>query len=228
MNEIQELGPEYVEGFHFFAQWLEMVGTNPGVYRQNSLWYEIAAISSVHVLFKLAELNSMLADYERQPRKFQSFPMRHGFIPKYIQFDLEIVAKQIWGFSTAQYREAARNPSKFWRRHFHTHLRPFRTDSHGRLFDGTFYTDGYGVSILVRHPDVKAYAGQKRQRRGKKRKDRDADLFPTFNTISPVELSKYNDVIFVDPNIRDTLYMMHEASTRQTPRIARYTAMTRR
>ena len=36
--------------------------------------------------------------------------------------------------------------------------------SGGRLFDGTFYTDGYGVSILMRSPDGPKGAGKKRKR----------------------------------------------------------------
>jgi hypothetical protein len=109
LHEIQELGPEYVEGFHYFAQWLEIVGAIPGVYRQNSLWYEMTAVSSIHILFKLAVLNSMLVDYERKPKKFQTFPIRHSFIPTYVQFDFEGVAKQILGLSVAQSREAGRD-----------------------------------------------------------------------------------------------------------------------
>jgi hypothetical protein len=126
----------------------------------------------------------MLAAYEREPRKFQSFPIRHTFILTYVRFDLEGVAKQILELSTPQFHEAARNRPKFWRRHFHTHLGPFRTDPQGRAFDGTFYTDGYGVAILNRHPDVKDHAGQKRKR-GRKRKDRDADYFPHSTLFHP-------------------------------------------
>jgi hypothetical protein len=50
-------------------------------------------------------------------------------------------------------------------------------------------------------------------------------------TSSPIgrnELRGYDDVVFMDPNLRDTLFMMHEKSSRDDPRLARYTSMTRR
>jgi len=61
-----------------------------------------------------------------------------------------------------------------------------------------------------------------------KRKARDAEPFPFFDTIERTELQGYQDVVFIDPNLRDTLFMMHKASNRDAPCLARYTSMTRR
>lgn len=52
-------------------------------------------------------------------------------------------------------------------------------------------------------------------------------LFSHFTTIDVAELKAYRDVVFMDPNYRDTLFMMHENSNRDNPRLARYTSMTR-
>src|SRR5436305_5118121 len=65
VDEIQALGEEYFNAFIFFAPWLESVGS--GTYRQNSLWYELSAAKSVHVLFGLSQLNSMLPDVVGRP-----------------------------------------------------------------------------------------------------------------------------------------------------------------
>ena len=51
-------------------------------------------------------------------------------------------------------------------------------------------------------------AGQKRKR-GQKRKSRDVKLFPYFQAVNCQELQPYHDVVFFDPNLRDTLYFMH-------------------
>ena len=70
-------------------------------------------------------------------------------------------------------------------------------------------------------------AGQKRKR-GQKRKSRDAELFPYFHTINRQELQQYHDIVFVDPNLRDTLYFMHINSSRNNRQILRYMSMSRR
>jgi hypothetical protein len=87
-------------------------------------------------------------------------------------------------------------------------------------------TDGYGVSIVKRCNAAGKGAGKKRKK-GEKRKTRDAELF-FFNTIERTELRSYQDIVFIDPNLRDTLFMMHKDSNRTTPHYARYTSMTRR
>ena len=76
----------------------------------------------------------------------------------------------------------------------------------------------YGVSILKQTPGTKSRAGQKRTQ-GEKRKTRDERLFPYFDTIPPQQLQAYQDVVFADPNKRDLLYMMHNSSTKQFPRL---------
>src|SRR2546423_11941724 len=70
-------------------------------------------------------------------------------------------------------------------------------------------------------------AGQKRKH-GQARKSRDSELFPYFHTVSRQELRQYHDIVFVDPNLRDTLFCMHINSSRTNRRILRYTSMARR
>jgi len=52
-------------------------------------------------------------------------------------------------------------------------------------------------------------------------------LLSHFTTID-VRIKTCRNVVFMDPNYRDTLFMMHENSNRDNPRLARYTSMTRR
>jgi len=94
IDEIQELGEDYLDAFTFFASFLQGVGN--GVYRKHSLWYELAAAKSVHTLYQLSKLNTMLPDIiNRQPARWQPFPIRHSFIPSYVTFDLGVVASHI-------------------------------------------------------------------------------------------------------------------------------------
>lgn len=94
MDKLDGLGDNYIDTFIFFAPWLEQVGK--GTYRKNSLWYELAASKSVHSLYKLATLNSMLPEVVGRPSaRWQPFPLRHAFIPGYVTFDLGMVASHI-------------------------------------------------------------------------------------------------------------------------------------
>jgi len=226
LPELEELGLEFLEGFHLLSYILEQISN--GVYCQNSLWYELTAAKSVNTLYHLACLNSQIPTLFGHPSiKFQPFPLRHSFIPSYVPFDLTVVIFQILNLSTATLRQSYQNPQNFWSQHFKTNMRPFRTSVGGKEFDGIFWTDGYGVSILKRTPGTKVRAGQKRKR-GERRNDRDSRLFPYFNTVPPQELQAYQDIVFADPNKRDLLYMMHHSSTKEFPHLFRYTSMTRR
>ena len=100
----------------------------------------------------------------RPPAKWQTFPLRHSFIPSYVQFDLGIVASLIINLPQNQTRLHYQDPNDFWNQHLHMNHKPFRRGPRGRLFDGTFYTDGYGVSIVMRSPDGPKGAGKKRKR----------------------------------------------------------------
>jgi hypothetical protein len=225
VDKIRALGEEHLEAFIFFAPWLETVGG--GTYRQSSLWYELSAAKSVHVLYGLSKLNAMLPEVVgRPPAQWQAFPLRHSLIPAYVQFDIGIVASHILNLPNKQIRLEYKNPD-FWKQHFNFNRKPLRRGPGGREFDGTFWTDGYGVSILMRTPGVPKSAGQKRKR-GQKRKSRDAELFPYFHSINRQELQQYHDIVFVDPNLRDTLYFMHINSSRSNRRILCYTSMSRR
>ena len=225
IDEIRVLGEEYFNAFIFFAPWLENVGD--GIYRQNSLWYELSMGKSVHVLFGLSKLNAMLPEIVGRPSaKWQVFPLRHSFIPAYVQFDIGVVASHILNLSRKQLTFEYKNPN-FWKQHFNFNRKPLRRGPGGREFDGTFWTDGYGISILMRIPGGPKGAGRKRKR-GQKRKSRDAELFPYFHTINRQELQQYHDIVFIDPNLRDTLFMMHINSSRNNRRILRYTSMSRR
>jgi hypothetical protein len=224
IDEMRALGEEYVEAFIFFAQWLETVGG--GTYRRNSVWYELSAAKSVHVLYRLSRLNAMLPEIVgRPPARWQTFPLRHSFVPTYVQFDLGIVASHILGLDRLQIRLEYKNPD-FWKQHYFNR-KPYRRGPGGREFDGTFWTDGYGVSILMRTPGESKGAGQKRKR-GQKRTSRDAELFPYLHTVNRQDLQQYHDIVFADPNFRDTLYFMHYNSSRSNRRILRYTSMSRR
>src|SRR5579859_2218764 len=54
------------------------------------------------------------------------------------------------------------------------------------------------------------------------------ELFPYFHTINRQELQQYHDIVFVDPNLWDTLYFMHINSSRNSWQILRYMSMSRR
>jgi hypothetical protein len=114
--------------------------------------------------------------------------------------------------------------------HFRLEKRPFQTSPNSRVkFDGIFYTDGYGVSILLQTPsDTKKMTTDKRKR-GKRERELDAELFLYFEAIRPEELQNYSDVVFADPNKHDHLYT-YDASwvNSELPRLFRYTSMTRR
>ena len=226
MDELEQLGDEFIEGFHLLAPILERVGN--GIYHEGSLWYELVASKSVNTLYQIAKLNSQLTVLVGRPGvKIQPFPLRYSFIPKYVPFDLKGVCYQILDLQTPVVHQHYQNPQHFWNLHFNTNICPFRTSHGGKEFDGTFWTDGYGVSILKRTPGTKIGAGQTRTR-GEKRKTRDERLFPYFDTIPPQQLQAYQDIVFADPNKRDLLYMMHDSSAKQFPRLLRYTSMTRR
>src|SRR5579859_1079247 len=170
VNEIQALEEEYFNAFIFFAPWLEIVGG--GTYREASLWYELSAAKSVHVLYKLSKLNAMLPKVVgRPPAQWQVFPLRHSLIPAYVQFDIVMVASHILNLPTKQIRLEYKNPD-FWKQHFDFNRRPLWRGPGGREFDRTFWTDGYGVSILMQTLGEPKGASQKRKR-GQNQKSRD-------------------------------------------------------
>jgi hypothetical protein len=53
-DEMEGLGREFIELFYRFRDWLKRVGKTARVYRNNSLWYELAATESVHALYMLS------------------------------------------------------------------------------------------------------------------------------------------------------------------------------
>ena len=104
MDELEQLGDEFIEGFHLLAPILERVGN--GIYRERSLWYELTAAKSVDTLYHLARLNSqILTLFGRPGIKFQPFPLRHSFIPMYVPFDLTVVSYQILNLPTSALRQ---------------------------------------------------------------------------------------------------------------------------
>ena len=206
VDEIRVLGEEFFQAFILFAPWLKTVGG--GTYHRKSIWYELSAAKSVHILYELFKVNAMLPEVvSRPPAKRQVFPLRHSFIPAYVQFDLGIVTSHILGMSCKQSRLEYKNPD-FWKLHFNHNRNPFQRGTEGRQFDGTFWTDGYGVSILMWTSGEPKSAGQKRKH-GQSRKSRNSELFPYFLTVSHQELRRYHDVVFVDPNLRDIMFSMY-------------------
>ena len=74
IDEIQGLSDNSLDAFIFFSPWLEHVGN--GMYREHSLWYELAASKSVDTLYRLSKLNATLPDIiSRRPAKWQPFPL---------------------------------------------------------------------------------------------------------------------------------------------------------
>ena len=172
LPELEELGLEFLEGFHLLSHILEQISN--GVYHQNSLWYELTAAKSMDTLYHIACLNSQIPILFGRPGiKFQPFPLRHSFIPSYVPFDLKVVVFQILNLPTATLHQCYQNTQNFWSQHFKTNMRPFHTSVGGKEFDGMFWTDGYGVSILKRTPGTKVRAGQKRKH-GERRNDKDS------------------------------------------------------
>ena len=227
MDELQGLGGEFQHAFYFLSPVLEQIGG--GQYREKSIWYELAANNSVHVLFLLAKLNSQLPDYNNlRPISFQPFLLRQSFIPSYVlPFDLSVVTSQILRLTRKGLSEAYQDPDAFWAGHFRITERPFRPGPGGRLFDGTFWTDGVGASVLKRVPGTEKGVRITR-RRGVKRKARDEGLFPYFDTFDRQALQQFDDVVFADPNRRDLLFMMHKSSRSDYCRTLRFTSVTRR
>src|SRR5579859_6654750 len=225
VDKIIALGEEYLEAFIFFAPWLETVGG--GTYRKNCIWYELSAAKSVHVLDELSKLNAMLPEVVGgPPAQLQAFFLRYSLIPTYVQFDIGIVASHILNLPNKQIRLEYKNPD-FWKQHFDFNRRPLRRGPGGREFDGAFWTDRYGVIIPMQTPGEPKGASQKRKR-GQNRKSRDAELFPYFHMINLQELQQYHNIVFIDPNLRDTLYFMHINSSRNNWQILRYTSMSHR
>src|SRR5579859_8100846 len=208
VDKIRALGEEYLEAFIFFVPWLETVGG--GTYREASLWYELSAAKSVHVLYELSKLNAMLPEVVGRPAaQWQAFPLQHSLILAYMQFDIGVVASHILNLPTKQIRLEYKNLD-FWKQHFDFNRRPLWRGPGGREFDGTFWMDGYGVSILMRTTGGPKIAGQKRKQ-GQKRKSRDAELFPYFHTINRQELQQYYDIVFIDPKFQSSEYIVLHA-----------------
>jgi hypothetical protein len=120
----------------------------------------------VHSLYHLAILNTRLPQArgrDAATAKFQVFPIRHTFVPRFLIFDLKGVASQILGLGKKDIDEYPKNNKDgFWNNHFQTDLkafsRVFKPDGEGREFKGTFLTDGYGVSIIKQKPEVQTGA----------------------------------------------------------------------
>jgi len=148
-----------VQAFHFLASVLEGIGN--GTYRQGLLWYEMTASKSVDTLYQIARLRGQLPTYvNRSSVKLQPFPLRHSFIPAaYVRFDRTVVACQI----LRQDQKRAYQNREFWNEDIHLNRRPFLPGPGGREFDGTFKTDGIGVSILKRTPGTEKGARGKRK-----------------------------------------------------------------
>ena len=112
MDELEQLGDEFIEGFHLLAPILERAGN--GIYRKGSLWYELVAGKSVDTLYQIAKLNGQLeALIGRQGVKMQPFPLRHSFIPAYVPFDLTVAVFQILNLPTSTLSQHYRNPQHF-------------------------------------------------------------------------------------------------------------------
>src|SRR5436190_19898520 len=111
MEELKGLGEEFVEAFYIVSPILERV---PGNYRQESLWYELSAVKSVHVLYHIAKMNSEMTKFvNRLAIKMQPFPLRHSFIPPYVPFNLTVIASQILHLLSVHVSQHSQNPQRF-------------------------------------------------------------------------------------------------------------------
>ena len=68
---------------------------------------------------------------------------------------------------------------------------------------------------------------EKKRKRSEKRKSRDERMFFNFDAIGQQELKQYNEVVFVDSNLGNILFMMHISNSRNNRRIFHYTSMSR-
>jgi hypothetical protein len=113
MDELQGLGYEFLHPFYFLSPVLEQIGG--GQYREQSIWYELAANNSAHVLYLLAKVNSLLPDYNNlRPISVQPFPLRLSFIPSDQPFDLSVDGFQILRLTRKGVSEAHQDPDAFW------------------------------------------------------------------------------------------------------------------
>jgi hypothetical protein len=92
----------------------------------------------------LANVNEDMQTLINSPGiRFQTFPLRHSFIPKFVPFDLKGASHQILCNRTRQTLEAYSNPEMFWQEHFLMSKRCFRWQGLCE-FAGYFQTDGVG------------------------------------------------------------------------------------
>jgi len=82
-------------------------------------------------------------------------------MPVYVTFDLGMVASHILRLPTKHVQLQYSAPGNFWDTNFRMDIRPFHRGPGNRVFDGTFMTDGYGVSILKRCNAAGKGAGKK-------------------------------------------------------------------
>lgn len=211
MNEVQELGEVFVEALHFLAPFMENI--SDGRYRKSSIYYELAATASVNSYFQLGNQISDVTD--GLPVKFHVFPLRRTFIPRHVRFDLKSVVLSVLDQPSAVLKAAYDNPAAFWRNHLNMNNRAFKRQ-HGRIWEGSFATDGVTAAITKRVP-LSMKAGQKRGRPVEAPEN--ADVFPSIHDLPALGLlEQEEDVVYCDPNRRNMLFCMHHLSTPTAPR----------
>ena len=116
-----------------------------------------------------------------------------------------------------------------WNEQFHLNRRPFLPGPRGREFDGTFWTDGVGVSILKRVAGTEKGAGSGKKNTREPNDKIEIKNLSLISTRSPEKNLRNTKMLsLLIPIDVAMLFMMHEHSLRSSPRILRYTSMSRR
>jgi hypothetical protein len=163
---------------------------------------------------------------ECSSRPFRACPIRTTLIPSYTQIDTTILCQQILDL-----RRTAMNQmdvfsvkEAVWNKVFRLNRRPF-TKQAGLKFEGTIYSDGVGLTVILQSEPTRA--GKKRKR--KELNTQDVEEFTNIASMEGGHLKRIQErVVYIDPNKRDLLYCMADQSSADNKHIFRYTQPTKK
>jgi hypothetical protein len=184
---------------------------------RNSIYFDAKAHPEYHILayYRLSQVCEKFGI-----KSFQSLPLRNSFVPGYLQIDTTVLRKNILHERSNDY--SLEGKMRSWRKVVNLNAKAFKTQAsdHELKFRGSIQTDGVGVSVLKTNFDTRAGGPRRQSLQIKIREPNVADL-------SQEELhAAEGRCVLVDPNRRDIMYCMHEASTPDVPQIMRYTKNT--
>jgi hypothetical protein len=171
-------------------------------YAEKSLWFDIVAEPAKHVITMVMLSKAMEGKFGRS--WFSVLPIRTSYTPCYITIDKTILVQTIVGIKKPvfQYDE---EKLRWWRDYFCVENKPFRAQG-AFEFDGTLATDGVGLSVLKRR--VKTHKMVRRAT--------SAATTEEFSYVDNWTAEQHTEFtgkcVLIDPNRRDLLYAMHEAS----------------